>query len=82
MKKLIIATAFGLGVAMTQQAVACEWMHQAAKTATVVTCDNGTCTTEQATQQAATESAPAAPQIADEPAPASPTIVACQGSAC
>jgi len=82
MNKLIIAMAFGLGVAMTQQAVACEWMHQAAKPATVVTCDNGTCTTEQATQQAATETAPAAPQTTEEPAPVSPTIVACQGSTC
>jgi hypothetical protein len=61
MKKLVVLAAFVFGIAMAQQASACDWMHEAAKPATVVTCDNGTCTTEQATQQAATETAPAAP---------------------
>jgi hypothetical protein len=82
MKKLVVVTAFLLGVAVTQQASACDWMHQAAKPATVVTCDNGTCTTQQATQQAATETAPAAPKTVEEPAPASSTIVACTGNNC
>jgi hypothetical protein len=62
MTKLIVAAAFVLGVAVSQQASACEWMHQAAKPATVVTCDNGTCTSEQPKQEAAAaETAPAAP---------------------
>jgi hypothetical protein len=75
MKKLIVLTALVAGFALTQQAGACEWMKQAAKPATVVTCEDGTCTAEQPAQEAATttETAPAAPQVAEEPAPASPT---------
>jgi hypothetical protein len=82
MKRLLTLTALLAGIAMTQQASACEWMHQAGKPATVVTCDNGTCTSEQATQQAAAETAPAAPQPTEQPAPPSPSIVACAGSNC
>ena len=79
MKKLIALTALVAGLALAQQASACEWMKQAAKPATVVTCENGTCTAEQPQQEAATtETVPAAAQPAEEPAPApaSPTLVA------
>jgi len=78
MKTLIVLTALAAGFAVTQPASACDWMHQAEqKPATVVTCENGTCTAEQPAQEAATtETAPAAPQAVKEPAPASPTVVA------
>jgi phage portal protein BeeE len=77
MKKLIVLTALMAGIGLAQQANACEWMKQAAKPATVVTCEDGTCTAEQKQAEAATtETAPAAPQSVEEPAPASPTIVA------
>jgi hypothetical protein len=77
MKKLIVLTALLAGFPLTQQANACEWMKQAAKPATVVTCEDGTCTAEQPQQEAATtETAPAAPQSVEELAPASPTVVA------
>ena len=64
MNKLVVAAAFVLGMAMAQQAIACEWMHEAAKPATVVTCDNDGCTAQQPAQEAAaaTETTPAAPQ--------------------
>ena len=82
MTKLIVAAAFAFGIVGAQQAFACEWMHEASKPATVVICDNGTCTTEQAKQEAATTettpAAPAAPQTAEEPATPSPAIVARQ----
>jgi hypothetical protein len=77
MKKLLVLTALVGGFALTQQAGACEWMKQAAKPATVVTCEDGTCTAEQAQQEAATtETAPTSAQTVQEPAPASPTLVA------
>ena len=77
MKKLFVLTALVAGIALTQQASACEWMKQAAKPATVVTCEDGTCTAEPTQAEAAmTETAPAAPQSVEEPAPASPTVVA------
>jgi hypothetical protein len=77
MKKLIVLTALIAGMGLAQRANACEWMKQAAKPATVVTCEDGTCTAEQAQAEAATtETAPAAPQSVEEPASASPTIVA------
>jgi hypothetical protein len=78
MKTLIVLTALAAGLALTQQASACDWMHQAdQKPATVVTCENGTCTAQQPAQEAATtETAPAAPQTVEAPAPASPTVVA------
>jgi phage portal protein BeeE len=77
MKKLIVLTALVAGIGLAQQANACEWMKQAAKPATVVTCEDGTCTAEQTQAEAATtETAPAAPQNVEEPAPASPTVVA------
>jgi phage portal protein BeeE len=77
MKKLIVLTALVAGIGLAQQANACEWMKQAAKPATVVTCEDGTCTAEQTQAEAATtETAPAAPQNVEEPAAASPTVVA------
>ena len=77
MKKLIVLMALVAGIGLAQQANACEWMKQAAKPATVVTCEDGTCTAEQTQAEAATtETAPAAPQNVEEPAPASPTVVA------
>jgi hypothetical protein len=77
MKKLIVLAALLGGIAITQQASACDWMHEAGKAATVATCDNGTCPTDQQSQEA-TATAAAAPQSAEQPAPApaSPTIVA------
>ena len=78
MKKLIVLTALIAGIGLAQQANACEWMKQAAaKPATVVTCEDGTCTAEQTQAEAATtETAPVAPQSAEQPAQPSPTIVA------
>lgn len=79
MKTLFVLTAFAAGLAVTQQAGACDWMHQAdQKPATTATCDGGNCPADQTTQQeaATTETAPAAPQTAAEPAPASATVVA------
>lgn len=79
MKTLIVLTALAAGPALTQQASACDWMHQAEqKPATTATCESGNCPAEQQTQAeaATTETAPAAPQAAQEPAPASPTVVA------
>ena len=54
MKKLIVLTALVAGIGLAQQANACEWMKQAAKPATVVTCEDGTCTAEQTQAEAAT----------------------------
>jgi hypothetical protein len=77
MKKLIVLTALIAGIALAQQANACEWMKQAAKPATVVTCEDGTCTAEETQAEAATtETAPAAPQSVEQPAPISSTVVA------
>jgi hypothetical protein len=81
MKKLVVLAAFVSGIAMAQQASACDWMHEAAaKPATVVTCDNGNCTTEQATQQAATTATAPAPQAAPAEQAATPMTVAASGS--
>ena len=55
--KTTFALAFVLGLAFAQQANACEWMKQAAKPATVVTCEDGTCTAEQTQAEAATAGA-------------------------
>ena len=77
MKMLIVLTALTAGIGLAQQASACEGMKQAAKPATAVTCEDGTCTAEQTqAEAAATETAPAAPQSVEEPASASPTVVA------
>jgi hypothetical protein len=78
MKTLIVLTALAAGLALTQQANACDWMHQAAQPSTTATCEDGNCPADQqASQEAATtETTPAAPQSAQEPAPASPTVVA------
>jgi hypothetical protein len=77
MKKLIVLMALAAGLGLAQQASACEWMKQAAKPATVVTCEDGTCTAEQTqAEAAAAETAPSAPLTAEEPASVSPTIVA------
>jgi hypothetical protein len=80
MKTLIVLTALAAGLALSQQASACDWMHHQAeqKPATTATCENGNCPAEQQTQAeaATTETAPAAPPAAQEPAPASPTVVA------
>jgi len=79
MKTLIVLTALAAGLALTQQASACDWMHQASQSpATTATCEDGNCPADQQTQAeaAATETAPAAPQTAEAPAPASPTLVA------
>ena len=77
MKKLIVLTALVAGIGLAQQASACEWMKQAAKPATVVTCEDGICTAEQTQAEAATtETAPVAPQSVEQPAQPSPTIVA------
>lgn len=82
MRKLVVCAAVVLGIAVAQSASACEWMHQAAKPATVVTCDKGTCSTEQPTQDAAastTETAPATAQPAEEAtAPASSVVASAQ----
>ena len=79
MKKLIVLTAFLSTIAITGQASACDWMHQAdQKPATTATCEDGSCPADQQAQAeaATTETAPTAPQAAQEPAPASPTVVA------
>jgi hypothetical protein len=79
MKTLIVLTALTAGLALTQQASACDWMHQAEqKPATTATCEGANCPADQPAQAeaAATATAPAAPQTVPEPAPASPTVVA------
>jgi hypothetical protein len=78
MKTLIVLTALAAGLALTQQARACDWMHQAAEPSTTATCENGNCPAAQQTREeaATTAPAPAAPQAVEEPAPASPTLVA------
>lgn len=79
MKKLVVLAAAVLGLAVAQQASACDLMRQVAKPMTVVTCDNGTCTTEQANQEAAattTETAPAPSQAAEETTPPPSNVVA------
>jgi hypothetical protein len=77
MKKLIVLAAVVSGMAFAGQASACEWMKQAQKPATVVTCEDGTCTAQQPAQEAAaTESTPAPAQTAEEPAQPSSTVVA------
>jgi hypothetical protein len=79
MKTLIVLTALAAGLALTQQASACDWMHQAdQKPATTATCENGNCPADQQAQPeaATTETAPAAAQTVEQPAPASPTVVA------
>jgi hypothetical protein len=82
MNKLLVSAVFVLGIAAAQQASACEWMHEAATPATVVTCDNGKCTAQQPAQEAAapstSEPAPAAPQqtATEEAAAPASTLVA------
>jgi hypothetical protein len=80
MKTLIALTALLGGLALLQQASACDWMHQAdQKPATTATCENGNCPADQQAQaEAATTetAAPAAPQAAEAPAPDSATVVA------
>ena len=77
MKTFIVLTALGAGLALSQQASACDWMHQAdQKPATTATCEGGNCPTEQQQEAATTATAPAAPQTVEQPAPASPTVVA------
>jgi hypothetical protein len=71
MKKLVLLATIAFGAAMTHQAVACEWMHQATKTPVVVAdgnCGGGKCATE------LTNDAIAKP-IAQEPA-------GCSGASC
>ena len=80
MKRIIILAAFVLGIAMTQQAVACDWMHrEAAMGQTASACDGSNCTPAPTTQQT---SAPAQSTAADEPAPSAPITVACKGKDC
>ena len=78
MKTLIVLTALVAGLALTQQASACDWMHQASQPSTTATCEDGNCPADQQAQQeaATTETTPAAPQTVEQPAPASPTVVA------
>jgi len=84
MKTLIMLTSLVAGLALTQQASACDWMHQAdQKPATTATCEDGSCPADQQAHQqeaATTETAPAAPQSVEQPAPASPTVVASDNS--
>jgi hypothetical protein len=49
MRKLIVLAAFTLGVAMTHQAVACDWQREAAQAPVVVAgCNTSNCATETA----------------------------------
>jgi hypothetical protein len=51
MKKLFVLAAFAFGVAMTHQAVACDWDREASKAPVVVAdggCTGSNCATEQA----------------------------------
>jgi hypothetical protein len=44
MKNLLVFTALAFGVAVSHQALACDWMHEANQdSTTVVTCANGKC---------------------------------------
>lgn len=80
MKKLVVLTALLAGLGFTQQASACEWMHQAAQPSTTASCENGNCASEQATPQetATTETAPAAPSqtVTEETTTPASTLVA------
>jgi len=84
MKRIIILAAFVLGTAMTQQAVACDWMHrEAAAAETASACDGSNCTPAPVAQETpAAAQSTAAKTVVDEPAPPAPVTVACQGSAC
>ena len=77
MKNLLVFTALAFGVAMSHQALACDWMHEANQdSTTVVTCANGKC--EAVPQQTAkqAEAAPAVPKVDVERADLAPITVA------
>ena len=83
MKRIIILAAFVLATAMTQQAVACDWMHrEAAASQTASACDGSNCTPAPTAQETPAAQPTAAKTVVDEPAPSAPVTVACQGSGC
>jgi hypothetical protein len=84
MKKIIILAAVVLGTAMTQQAVACDWMHrEAASAQTASACDGSNCTPAPTAEQAPAEAAAkAAKAVVDESGASAPMTVACHGSNC
>jgi hypothetical protein len=84
MKKIIILAAVVLGTAMTQQAVACDWMHhEAASAQTASACDGSNCTPAPTAQQAPAEApSPAAKTVEEESDASAPMTVACHGSNC
>ena len=52
MNKFFVLAAFALGVAMTHQALACDWDHEASKAPVIVAdCSGTNCATEQPTPE-------------------------------
>jgi len=83
MNRIVILAAFVLGTAMTQQAVACDWMHrEAANAQTASACDGSNCTPAPTAQRAPATVQSTAANTVDEPAPSAPITVACTGSNC
>ena len=79
MKTVLVFTALAFGVAMSQQALACDWMHEANQDpTTVVTCANGKCEAvpQQTAKQKPAKAAPAVPKVDVERADLAPITVA------
>ncbi len=82
MNKIIVFAALMLGtaVAVTQQAVACDWQREANATPAIVAedCRSANCVTEQPTTSEPTQPTTQEPKqkVANEPASAVPVVVA------
>jgi hypothetical protein len=75
-----------IDLAMSHQALACDWMHEANQGSTTVVCANGKCEAvrQQTAKQEPVEAAPAVPKVNVERADLAPITVAdgCSGSNC
>ena len=84
MKTVLVFAALAFGAAMSHQAVACDWMHEANQGSTTVACANGKCEAvpQWTGEQVPAEAAPAVPMVDVERADLAPITVACEGSNC
>jgi len=84
MKTLVVFAALAFGAAMSHQAIACDWMHEADQGSTTVACANGKCEAvpQQTAKQQPVAAAPAVPKGDVERADLAPITVACQGNNC
>ena len=90
MKKIALA-AFMLSAAMTYQAFACDWNHEASKAPVILACQGSDCgATAPVAQEPTAKPETVAPKVAcdgsgcatEEPATSTPIKTACSGSDC